>query len=77
MTKRTTDEALDIVKKIAADINELALEKKWPIGLSVAGGIMFAAGTAGLTGCVNHEDLLTLCTSHYESAQQQRRRSAN
>ena len=74
---RTTEQAIDVAKKIAADMNVMATEHRWPVGLSIAGALLFAGGTAGLNGCISRADFLELAAYNYDTALQQRKRSAN
>lgn len=75
--KRTTEQALEEAKKMAQSINNLAAEENWPCGLSVASGLMFAGGVAGLNGCISRADFLELAAYNYDSGQLQRRKAAN
>lgn len=74
---RSTEEAIAETKKIAQSINDLAARERWPVGLSVASVLMFAAGTAGLNGVISREDFLELAAYNYDQAQQHRRKRAN
>lgn len=74
---RTTEQAIEETKKMAQQINELAAAERWPVGLSVASGLMFAAGTAGLNGVISRADFLELAAYNYDQAQQHRRKRAN
>lgn len=74
---RTTAQAIDVAKEIAKEMNDAATVKSWPTGLSIAGALLFAGGTAGLTGCISRADFLELAAYNYDSAHQQRKRSAH
>lgn len=74
---RTTDQAIDVAKEIASDINDLGAKKIWPVGLSVAGALIFAAGVAGLNGCISREDFLELAAYNFDNANQHRKRAAH
>lgn len=74
---RTTEQAIDVAKEIAQEMNDTATAKSWPVGLSIAGALLFAGGTAGLNGCISRADFLELAAYNYDTAQQQRKRSAN
>lgn len=74
---RTTEQAIEETKKMAQKINDLAAAERWPVGLSVVSGLMFAAGTAGIAGVISRADFLELAAYNYDQAQHHRRKIAN
>ena len=74
---RTIEQAITAVKDVANDINDLSAEKNWPDVLSFAGALIFAAGVAGINGCISRDDFLEMAAYNYDNANQHRKKMGN